>query len=127
MRRRSFELTYPTAARQAMRAFSSEFRHRADQPLDIFRPRQPVVTVLDQGEHDVVVRQPGRELDRVLPGNILVLHTLQDAHRATALNQTAQQKMIASVFNQLARDEVRFLGIGRWALPETSLLDLMPH
>src|SRR5436305_10662382 len=30
-----------------------ELRHRGDQPLDVLRPRQAVVAVLDQGQHHV--------------------------------------------------------------------------
>src|SRR5262245_17756073 len=50
-----------------------EFRHRGDHPLDVLRPRQAVIAVLDQREHHVVPREPRRQLDRMLPRHVRVL------------------------------------------------------
>ena len=35
-----------------------ELRHRRDQPFEVLRPRQPVVAILHQREHDIVLREP---------------------------------------------------------------------
>ena len=37
---------------------SLKLRHGADQPLDVFRPRQPMIAVLDQSEHDIIAGEP---------------------------------------------------------------------
>ncbi len=84
----------------------SKLRHGGDQPLDVLRPRQAVVAVLHQSEHDVVARKARGELDRVLPRHVRVLHALQDAHRTAGLDHAAEQEMLTALLDQAAGDEI---------------------
>ena len=55
---------------------ASDFRDRGDDTRNVLRPRQPMVAVLDDGQHHVVGRQPMRQLKRMLPGHIRILRSL---------------------------------------------------
>ena len=50
-----------------------------------------MVAVLDQCQHDIVAGKPGHQLDRVPPGYIRILYTLQNMYRATSFYQPAEQ------------------------------------
>ncbi len=95
----------------------SKLRHRGEQPLDVLRTRQAVIAVLDQREHDVVAGEARRQLDRVPPGHVGILHALQDAHGTAGLDHAAEQEMLAAVLDQAAGDQIGLLGIGRRPLP----------
>ena len=70
-----------------------------------------MVAVLDQREHDVIAREPGRQLDSVLPRHVWVLHPLQDADRAAGLDHGAKKKVVAAVLDQAAGNEVGLAGV----------------
>src|SRR5262245_54553395 len=90
----------------------SKLRHRREQPLDVLRPRQPVVAVLDEREHDVVAREARGELYGVLPRNVGVLDPLEDAYRTAGLDHAAEKEMVAALLDQAARDQVGLVPIG---------------
>ena len=107
---------------------SSKLRHCRDQPVDVLRPRQAMVTVLHQGEHDVVAGEARRELDGVLPRHIRVLHPLEDANRAAGLGQAIEKQVMAALLDQPAGYRVGFFAIPRRPLPGGSnLLVLRYH
>jgi epoxyqueuosine reductase len=91
----------------------SKLRHRVQQPFDVLRPGQAMITVLDQGQHHVVAGKTRHQFDRVPPRHVGVLHALQDMHRATRLDQPAQQQMLAAFVNELPGDRIRFRRIFR--------------
>jgi hypothetical protein len=86
-----------------------------------------VIPVLDQGEHDIVLCKARGQINRVLPGNIGILHALQDPHRAAGLDHALAQQVAPSVLDQAARDEIGLIRIGRWPLPGAGFLDLTLH
>ena len=43
-----------------------ELLYRRDQPLDIFRPRQPVIAVLDKRQHYIVTRKARHQFDGMI-------------------------------------------------------------
>ena len=49
--------------RRVGRRAGLKFLHRRDQPLDVLRPRQPVVAVLDQRQHHVVAGKARHQFD----------------------------------------------------------------
>ena len=83
-----------------------------------------MVAVLDQGEHDVVLRQAGGEVDGVLPRHVRVLHALQDADRAAGLDHAVEQQVTAPLLDQAAGDRVRLLAVLGRPLPGALRLDL---
>src|SRR5262249_58419702 len=98
----------PGAARSApglLRRFAprndeSKLFDHMQQPLDVLRPREAMVAVLDQGEHHVVLGKSRGQLDRMSPRYVGILHALKDAHRAAGFDQAPEQKMITSLFDQ---------------------------
>src|SRR3954453_4658114 len=82
-----------------------------------------MVSVLDQGEHDIVLGKPGAELDRVLPRHIGILHTLKDADRTTGFDHVVEQEVTAALLDQAAGDGIGLVGIWRRPAPPTGRLD----
>ena len=68
-----------------------EFLDGRNKAINILGPRQPMVAVLDQCQHDVVAGKPGHQFDRVPPRHVRILHALQNMHRATGFYQSAEQ------------------------------------
>ena len=58
------------------------------------------------------------------PGNIGILHALQDANRTTRLDHSFKQQVFAAVLDEPTRDQVRLCRILRGARIDTLLLDL---
>ena len=50
--------------------------------------------------------KPRHQFDRVPPRHVGVLHALQDAHRASGLDQPAEQEMLAPLLDQPAGDRI---------------------
>src|ERR1700716_2554238 len=107
------------------RMAQSKLRHSGQQPLDVLRTRQPMIAILDQGEHDVVLRQTGGEVDGVLPGHVRVLDPLKDADRATGFDHAVEQQVPAPFLDQLTGYRIRLFPIPGWSLPGTPVLDLL--
>ncbi len=76
-----------------------------------------MIAVLHQRQHDIVAGNARNQRHGMFPRHVLVLHTLQDAHRTAGFNQTAKQKMIAPVLDELARDEIGLVRIVRTDAP----------
>src|SRR5690348_5410902 len=91
--------SFPPRQFESKRDSSSELADRREQPLDVLGPRQPVVAVLDQGEHHVILCEARHQLDRVPPGDVGILDALQDAHRTAGLDQPTEQQMAAAVLD----------------------------
>ena len=85
----------------------SKLGNRRNHPFDILRTRQPVIAILDQRQYDVIARKARRYFDRVLPGDVLIPHALEDANRATGLDHPAEQQVVAALLDQATRNEVR--------------------
>src|SRR3954471_7498194 len=100
-----------------------EFSHCLDKPLQVLRAGEAMVAILDQRKHNVVLRETRGELDSVIPRYVRVLHALQNAHWAAGLDHAAEQKMIASLLDQTARDRIG-LAIVRRSVPDPPLLNL---
>src|SRR5712672_3187481 len=103
--------------------YSSDLRHRGDDPRDVLWPRQAVIAVLDHGQHHVIARQPMCQREGVLPRYVRVLRTLQDANRAPHTDGAAEQQLIATLLDQCACERIR-LAILRWPQPHALALDL---
>src|SRR6187401_2401925 len=116
----------PLTPRQAesFRALRLELPHHLDQPFQIFRPREAVVAVLDQGEHDIVLREARGQIDGVVPWDIWVLHTLQNAYRTPGLDHAAEQKVAAPLLDESSRDRIGFAVLGG-SRPDTLFLDFL--
>src|SRR6476620_11963873 len=85
-----------------------------------------MVSVLDQGEHDIVLGKPGAELDRVLPRHVGILHSLKDADRTTGFDHVVEQKVTAALLDQAAGDEIGLIGCdGRAHAPVCSISRLI--
>ena len=70
-----------------------------------------MVAVLNQCQHNIVAGKPGHQLDRVPPGYIRILYALQNMYRTTGFYQPAEQLVTSAVFNETARDRVRFITV----------------
>src|SRR3954465_6369941 len=101
----------------------SKLLNRRDDPRDVLRAGEAMVAILDHGEHHVVAGQPVRQREGMLPWHVRVLRALQDAHRAADLDCSAEQKVIAALLDQCARDRIG-LAILRWPEPHAFALDL---
>src|SRR5436190_17974837 len=102
---------YKQAAHDGWAARISKLHHGGEQPLDVLRTRKPVVPIFHQGEDHVILRKSRGQLDGVLTGDIGILNSLQDTHWAAGLDHAPKQEVTASVFDQVARDQVSPLGI----------------
>ncbi len=80
----------------------SKLLHGRDQTRDVLRTRQAMIAVLNQSQHDIVLRQALRQFERMLPGHVRVLHALQNANRTPNFNGAAQHEVIAAVLDQRA-------------------------
>ena len=58
-------------------------------------------------------------------GHVGVFHALQDAHRHANGKVAVQHPVVAAVFNQLACDDVRFVGIGAGFADEAVFLHFL--
>ena len=96
---------------------------RRDQAVEVLRPREPVIAVLDERQRDAVPRQMLDQLEGVPPGHVRVLHSLQDVDRAAGADRRAEQQMPAAVLDQAARDRVGLGGIERRAQEHALGLD----
>src|ERR1700730_8355716 len=120
--------------RSILRRYASEsvcyarlkLRHRIDEPLDVFLPRQAMIAVLHQGQDDVVMGEPRHQLDGMPPRHIGVLDPLQDAYRAAGFDQSAEQEMAAPILDEAARDHMGLVGILRRPRPKARGFDLAP-
>ena len=89
----------------------------------IFRRREPVIAVLDQRERGIA-RKILDELQRVLPGNIGILHALNDVDGAVECDRRTEQPTAAAILDQRARDGIRAVTIDGRTLPFAAFHDL---
>jgi hypothetical protein len=87
----------------------SKFRYGRNHSFDILRAGQPVIAVLDERQYDIVARKSCREIDRMLPGHVLIHDALENTNRTTGLNHATEQQMVATLLDQAARYRIRFL------------------
>src|SRR5262245_9035017 len=112
-----------------------EFLDRCNQPLNVLRPRETMIAVFNQGQHNIIAGKARHEFDGMSPGHVRILDSLQDMYRTVSLYQSAKQQVFATVLDQSARDWIRILAICRWPQPKSLLLDfvlcrlrkLLPH
>src|SRR5215468_6757816 len=107
-------------------ASSPNLRDGGNDPGNILRPRQTVITVLDHGQHHVLRRKPLDQLERMLPGHIRILSALQDSDRTSNVDRTAEQKVVASFVDQVSGDRIgRTVAILRGPQPDALAFDLI--
>jgi len=95
------QLQYPSY-REGLRALAQPAPR--EQPLQILRPAQPVIAVLDEGHDDVGAGQPFREPHARRPGHVWIGHAVEQAHGATDVDGRAQQQVPPPVLDQGAAD-----------------------
>ena len=49
-----------------------------------------MVAILDESQHDIILREPGDQIDGMLSRHIRVFHALQDANGAPGFDQPAE-------------------------------------
>src|SRR5215467_11452347 len=67
------------------------------------------------------------QLHSMSPWHIRIGDPLQDAHRASGLDQPTQQKMPAAVLDECRRDWIGLCRILRWTLPHAFRFELSLH
>jgi hypothetical protein len=94
-----------------------------------------MIAVLYKGQSDRVASEVFNQLQRMGPRNVRVFHALQDMHGTMRTDDSAKQKIVSPVLEQLSRHRI---GLGRIlsrAQPEPFSLDvhariireLLPH